>query len=449
MIAAADRVVTPPLAHGLLRQIDCWIGIPLCALASCLRRIGRQLARPATIASGPRNALFVQLAESGSMVLADPAMREMAEASGARLHCVTFAANAASLRLTGTIAAENVFPIRCDSPIRLLIDGLRFLFWCRQRRIDTVIDCELFSRLTAVLCWLTSAERRAGFQRTRDVGLYRGDLYTHPVAFDPRLHIADNFRALVRALHGVGVAEPDSVAALPTLALRDVAPDESAALRSRLAAWLPAGLPAGTPLLLVNANASDVLPQRRWPAARFAELIGELLARQPALRVLLIGAAGDASTTAAIAAAVADPRCTDIAGRLQLAELPTLFAVASALVTNDSGPAHFAAVTALPTVVLFGPETPTLFGPLNLNAVCLTAGLPCSPCVNVNNQRRTRCTDNRCMTAIPVMTVRAAIEPMLHHEPTGNAEAGPAPVLSSTPPVVGIATAAARRKLAA
>ena len=43
-------------------------------------------------------------------------------------------------------------------------------------------------------------------------------------------------------------------------------------------------------------------------------------------------------------------------------ELLTLYTLADVLVTNDSGPAHFASLTPVHTVVLFGPETPLLFG---------------------------------------------------------------------------------------
>ncbi|MEO7135079.1 MAG: glycosyltransferase family 9 protein [Vicinamibacterales bacterium] len=43
-------------------------------------------------------------------------------------------------------------------------------------------------------------------------------------------------------------------------------------------------------------------------------------------------------------------------------ELLTLYTLASVLVTNDSGPAHFASSTPGHTIVLFGPEPPLLFG---------------------------------------------------------------------------------------
>jgi ADP-heptose:LPS heptosyltransferase len=45
------------------------------------------------------------------------------------------------------------------------------------------------------------------------------------------------------------------------------------------------------------------------------------------------------------------------------------------MVSNDSGPAHFVAAAGLPTIVLFGPETPKLYQPLG-NSRAIYAGQP-------------------------------------------------------------------------
>ena len=74
------------------------------------------------------------------------------------------------------------------------------------------------------------------------------------------------------------------------------------------------------------------------------------------------------------------------------------------MVTNDSGPGHFSSVTPLPTVVLFGPETPALYGSLG-NSLPVFAGLACSPCVSAANHRKTPCKDNVCMQSIQVSEV--------------------------------------------
>jgi len=82
------------------------------------------------------------------------------------------------------------------------------------------------------------------------------------------------------------------------------------------------------------------------------------------------------------------------------------------MVSNDSGPAHFAAATRLPTIVLFGPETPKLDQPLGTSQA-IYAGLACSPCVSAHNHRKTACNDNVCMRAIGVEQVYGALAELL------------------------------------
>jgi ADP-heptose:LPS heptosyltransferase len=82
-----------------------------------------------------------------------------------------------------------------------------------------------------------------------------------------------------------------------------------------------------------------------------------------------------------------------------------LYTRSEILVTNDSGPAHFASMTPIHVVTLFGPETPALFAARSPNAIALWAGIACSPCVNAYNNRQSVCRNNLCMQAITVNDV--------------------------------------------
>jgi ADP-heptose:LPS heptosyltransferase len=96
-----------------------------------------------------------------------------------------------------------------------------------------------------------------------------------------------------------------------------------------------------------------------------------------------------------------------MAGKTTLRELLVLDCLADLLVTNDSGPAHFATLTPIEVIALFGPETPALFGARTARTHILWKSLPCSPCVSAMNNRLSRCNDNRCMTSITVDEVAA------------------------------------------
>jgi len=75
------------------------------------------------------------------------------------------------------------------------------------------------------------------------------------------------------------------------------------------------------------------------------------------------------------------------------------------LITNDSGPVHFASTTDIPILALFGPETPKIFGPMSPNAKVISMELACSPCISVFNQKKSYCNDNQCMKQISVQMV--------------------------------------------
>ncbi|HDL98788.1 MAG TPA: glycosyltransferase family 9 protein, partial [Desulfobacteraceae bacterium] len=145
----------------LMRTIDRRVGVPLAFLLTLARRTAGLLRRPAP--QMPKKILFVELSEMGSTILADPAMRKAKEKFAADLYFVIFQKNRASLDLIGTIDPARTFTIREDSLLNLTVDTVRFLFWVRRQRIDTVIDLELFSRFTALLTGLSGAVNRVGF----------------------------------------------------------------------------------------------------------------------------------------------------------------------------------------------------------------------------------------------------------------------------------------------
>ena len=125
--------------------------------------------------------------------------------------------------------------------------------------------------------------------------------------------------------------------------------------------------------------------------------------------MIFTGMPAEAAATDALAGRVGSPGCSSLAGRTTLRDLFTLCSLCDVLVSNDSGPAHFACLTAARVVVLFGPESPRRFGPLSDRATALSAGLACSPCLSAQNNRRSACRDNLCMQRIGTAEVLAAV----------------------------------------
>jgi ADP-heptose:LPS heptosyltransferase len=163
-----------------------------------------------------------------------------------------------------------------------------------------------------------------------------------------------------------------------------------------------AGVPASGRLILLNANSGDLLPLRRWDGANYAALAARLAEEFPEAWIGFTGSPEEAPRIEQIARSVGSPRFVCLAGRTTLRQLLVLFGLGEVLVTNDSGPAHFAALTEIDVVSLFGPETPLLFAAQGPRSHPIWAAVACSPCINAFNNRQTACRDNVCMKAITV-----------------------------------------------
>jgi ADP-heptose:LPS heptosyltransferase len=396
-----------------MRWIDRRVGVPLCALVTTILkiwwRVRPQPQRPV------QRILFVELSEMGSTILADPAMRKARAQLGGELYFVIFAQNAGVLALTDTISDVNITTIRTTSLWHLALDTLAFLWWTRRNAIDTVVDLELFSRFSSLLTGLSGANRRVGFYRFHSEGLYRGEMLTHRVAYNPHIHIAKNYIALINALLSLTPTVPYSKTVIAdeelTVALKQPSTPTREVLLARIKELFPSFDPGRFRVVLVNPTASDMLPQRRWLSERFVELIQRILAANSDVLVLITGAPSERTTAQKLASQCSD-RCIAFAGHFTLSDLPALHSLAVAMVTVDSGPAHFAAASGLPTIVLFGPETPNLYRPLG-NPKTIHAGLACSPCATASNHRKSACNDNVCMQAISVEQVFAAVTDVL------------------------------------
>jgi len=389
-----------------MRWIDGVVGRPLCfVLSLCFMLFGRWLWR--VPAGRERRVLFIELSEMGSTIVGSAAVQRVRAQHPARPPCfVIFEKNAPSLRLLGLFAPTDVFTIRDDSLVSLAVDVVRFVGFCRARGIDTTIDFELFTRVSSILSLLSCAGTRVGFDNFLGEGLYRGDHLTHRVQYNPYFHMSQNFLALVEALDEDPAAIPLVKRAIDVPAMTCRVPVERDAyeyVRDAIARQVDR---PGRRLVLFNHDAGRLLPIRSWPVARYVELARLLLAWDPNVAVVLVGIPDAAASAREIVRGVDSPRCIEFVGRTRtLVDLVQLFHQADLLVTNDSGPAHFASLTEIPCITLFGPETARLYGPLGRNAVNIDKGFACSPCLTALNHRNSPCTDNRCLQAISAAEV--------------------------------------------
>ena len=392
-----------------MRKIDRWVGVPLCFFMSILIGISTRIRFIKKKKPDLTRVLFIELSEMGSAIIVDPAMRKLQKTAGSALYFAIFEDNYKSLEILQTVPEENAFKMRSSGLFVLAIDVIRFMFWCRRHKINTIIDLELFSRFTALLCALSGARSRVGYASFHDEGLYRGNLINFPVRYNPHVHMSVNFMSLVNTTLGQHDNPYATTPLIPSelrLVKAKISENEVSNVKNKIkelySSW------EKERIVLLNVNASDLLPQRRWLPDNFAVVARHLLTEFNDVVLVGTGAPKERDYVQNVVDMVGDDRFVNSAGIFKFAELVPLYSMSELMLTNDSGPAHFASVTDLKVFVIFGPETPALYLPLG-NAEPFYLGLPCSPCVSAANHRKTSCTTRPCITGISTDWVKARL----------------------------------------
>lgn len=404
-----------------MRKIDRWAGIPLTfILTLILKPINWFVFKVKKGAPDISRTLFIELSEMGSAIIVDPAMRKLQNDGNAELFFLIFKDNVKSLGILNTVADENIFKMRSDTPLNLITDIVRFVFWCRKSQITTTIDLELFSRITALLSGVSGATSRIGYTTLHDEGCYRGNMLTHPVRYNSHVHIAKNFMALSNTALGLQDTPYATVAVSDDevkLTQRTFTPEDHSPVIEKIKGMYPAY--NNQRIVLINPNASELLPQRRWLAEYFAQVMSSILTQHDDVIIIITGAPAERADAEALLQRVKHERCLNSSDVFTFDELLPLYNMSTLMLTNDSGPGHFSAVTPLKVYVLFGPETPALYGSLG-NAENFYLGLPCSPCVSATNHRKTSCVTRPCITGIKPDVVFNKLNDYLNKIPTSN-----------------------------
>lgn len=380
----------------LQRRIDRIIGSPLCRILSLFSTGGRAQNRNLK----PRRILVILLSEMGSFVLAQSMFQLLGERySGSRIYALCFKQNSEILEIMEVVPKENIITVDNTSFPLFFRDSIKFLLNMRRIKIDTTIDCELFSRISSIYSFLSNARIRVGFHPHTQEGLYRGKFINRPVLYNPYLHISQQFINLVEAIESRGIPRVKRRITDEPLTIRPmkVTQEEIGEARNRFEAKFPQA--RGRRLVLLYPG-GGLLPIRAWPIGNFQHVARELVKR--GYVVGIVGTSRDKGLAHAILDHCKSPLCIDLTGYTErVRELMILFHFASLLITNDGGPGHFASMTPIHAIILYGPETPLLYGSLSKRALNLHIPISCSPCLSAYNHRKSPCDgDNLCLKLI-------------------------------------------------
>ncbi|MBF0593677.1 MAG: glycosyltransferase family 9 protein [Candidatus Omnitrophica bacterium] len=266
-----------------------------------------------------RSVLFISLSNIGDVVLTFPVFDALCEAYPDALFSVIVSAKAKAF-FEGNPRVKRVHILEKQTGIP---SKVRWILELRRDKFDLVVDLR-----NSMLPFLTRSRRR-----------------TRPVfAGESVGHMRDkHLRRLQTVLKDIPL--PQNRHALFWDKSEKLAVD---------------GLLAGCArFVIVAPGAAD--DRKRWTDSGFVEVI-RYLKDVRGLNVILVGDRKDAGIAGGILKSVPDG-VVNLCGRTSLKELALVLSKARLAVVNDSGIMHLASYLNIPTVALFGPTDPLVYGP--------------------------------------------------------------------------------------
>lgn len=355
--------------------VDRCLGTPC---AYCLNVLARLLGfilnrdhsvRPDNV----RRVVIAKFAGMGSILQATPLIRMLRQNfPKASITLLTGIANRDLVQRLPEI--NHVLFVDDRGPLVLALSCCRTVIRLIKSRADLYFDLEVYSAFASCMAIASMTRNRLGFYRHS--ARFKRGIYTHLVYFNTRRpvwNIYCQLGSVATSEQGGGIGQ--------LLPLKIFPADREGLYRKlrRLGAFQDLTL---WRYVVINPNASDLLLERRWPTQHFVQVIAHLVSG--GLWVTLIGSSDEVAHVEDIwrrVPSIHRSKVINTAGKLEFGELLSLMETASCVITNDTGPFHFAVALGVPVVGLFGPGHPAHYGANRENVVNMYREVFCSPCL--------------------------------------------------------------------
>ncbi len=341
----------------------------------------------------------------GDVVMATPALRAVRRRFGDARITLLMRPYVADVLAGTAFGDENAFWF--TPPQRHgLAAHIGLIRQLRRQRFDLAILLTNSFRSAAVVR-LAGARRVAGYARDGRGWLLTDRLYPPRAGgqFAP-IPALDYYNNLVRH---VGCDAPGDKLELGTT------PADEAAIDARLG-----GSDSRRPLVVLNPGASYG-SAKCWPAEHYAAL-SDMLVRRHGARVVASLGPKEREIADRLRAAARDPMEIFNDPPLGLGPLKALVRRCDLLVTNDTGPRHFAAALDVPVVTVFGSSDPAWTDTRFSRERIVSLKLDCQPCM----QRTCPLGHHHCMRTLPPERVAEEAAAALAGQPVRTADSSPA-----------------------
>lgn len=361
-----------------------------------------------------RRVLFIRPDHLGDLLFATPALERWRRYGPAEVETILsvgpWCAELASQVSSKEIVDVFPYPGFTRQPKASFWEPYRML-WHQARRLRAQpIDLAVILRFDhwwgGLVTYLAGIPLRVGYA-TQPLRAF----LNVPVSYEGVAHeVERNLTLIDRALSLCGCSSSSNNKEFPAL-FYHVRSEE----RQQADAWLKhLGIDPAARVIILQVGAGA--PVKTWPAERFAAL-ADMLVVHTGAAILLTGGPGDLSQAWKVSAYMKEDAYV-LAGRTPLAVLAALMERSALVIGSDSGPLHLAVAVGAPSIHLYGPVDPALFGPWSDQPArhrVIRADCACAPC-NRLEYTLSELPAHRCMETITVEQVWNVAKEMLEND---------------------------------
>lgn len=376
----------------IYKFIDLYIGVFICFLLFPLTLFSKIQKKI------PKEVLIIRIWAIGETILTFPAIR-------------TLKKQLPNIKITMLITKKlkEIVQMNPDIDNIIIVNHTplgfgKILYSLIKKRYDYVIDFEPFMRISAILSFFASSNR-IGFNTPN----IRKLLYTERVLYNNEEHAINNFMHLINAINPINELSYES----PELHITN----SSKNFAGRF--FNAHKIEEGNFIIGIHVGAGEGGLYRRWTIERFAELTKQLITKQKA-KILLLGSKEEIQLIQNLMNLVKNKESVFLTITENISDLASILKKCQLYIGNDTGPLHLAAVLGIPTIGLFGPETPKKYGPIGKNAVAIYKDniCPFSPCIiGYINRIPYKCINNKnpqiCLLSITVDDILKKIDSVI------------------------------------
>jgi ADP-heptose:LPS heptosyltransferase len=351
------------------KMVDWYVGgAIMLVLKPCVWLLGHLLKRDHST-QAHESICFIKMLGGGSLVIAYPALlglRHRYPSAEFSLICTpSIRPFAQSLNVF-----DRIDTIDDSSCVRLVTSTLRCLI--KNFRVDTVVDFEVYSRLTTVMSTLTCARNRIGFYLASV--FWRRRLHTHLIFFNQFSGSYHWYDAVARLLG----AEPIPIEECRSVFRHQLNPLKECTVSVRRIA--------------IGHACSELAKERMLNKEEWVAVFQERVRADDHLEILLLGGALDHDLATRIINALGQRfsslKFRNCCGQMSLAESLGCLITCDEFWGVDSALLHYARLLGLKCTSFWGPTDPaTRLRPIpGLKETVYYGKVPCSPCTHVTEE---------------------------------------------------------------